>query len=140
MSETAPNSAIFNERQFQERVALLKELRRTLAGLPPGNVLLASPMKKLIADLEDGVGAYLALKSGSVRKFETHAIEELPDILMQSRIAQGLKRADLGVLLGISENTVHRYERERFQTMSLRRLCNLTEALKLHLVGTWEIR
>jgi HTH-type transcriptional regulator/antitoxin HigA len=58
-------------------------------------------LKSQIADIEAELTEYDLLKSGQVSFSKTYALEELPRVLVQARIASGMSQTDLAEKLGI---------------------------------------
>jgi HTH-type transcriptional regulator/antitoxin HigA len=60
-------------------------------------------------------------------------LEELPEILIRARIAQGLTQAKLAELVGLKEQQIQKYESDYYATANLRRLQDVAAALKLNI-------
>ena len=86
-------------------------------------------LESQIIELEEEVALYDRLRSGKVTHFEAQGLSELPDILIQARIARGMSQKDLGACLGLKEQQVQRYEAERYRSASLDRLIEISDAL-----------
>lgn len=114
--------------RFQEALAALD--REELPTLPPALVQAQrdSLMSQLDELMEDA-NLYDRLRAGQVTSFEASNLAELPDILIQARIARGLSQRELGNYLGLKEQQVQRYEAERYRSASLDRLVEVADAL-----------
>ena len=72
---------------------------------------------------------YEALKAGHFDLDAVNAVAELPTILIQARIAQGLRQKDLAERLGLKEQQIQRYEATDYATASLTRLKEIANVL-----------
>ena len=72
-------------------------------------------------------------------RFEAETLGELPDILIQARIARGLSQRELGDYLGLKEQQVQRYEAERYRSASLDRLVEVSDALGVRIAKRAEL-
>ncbi|MCZ7642736.1 MAG: XRE family transcriptional regulator, partial [Pseudorhodoplanes sp.] len=79
-------------------------------------------LKSQIADIEAELAEYDLLKSGQVSFSKTYALEELPRVLVQARIASGMSQTDLADKLGMKPQQVQRYEATDYMGASLGRL------------------
>jgi HTH-type transcriptional regulator/antitoxin HigA len=100
-----------------------------LAALKSENEVLSSQIRE-----------YEALKAGKVSVFKAESLSELPDLLIQARIAQGLSQRQLAGRLDLKEQQIQRYEAERYASASLRRLTEVSEALELNISEVAELR
>ncbi|MGN6622303.1 MAG: XRE family transcriptional regulator, partial [Sphingomonas sp.] len=92
-----------------------------------------------LADLEEEADLYDRLRAGQVTRFEAETLGELPDILIQARIARGLSQRELGDYLGLKEQQVQRYEAERYRSASLDRLVEVSDALGVRIAKRAEL-
>jgi DNA-binding XRE family transcriptional regulator len=88
-------------------------------------------MKSQLADINDELGAYDALRAGHVKGREFHSIGEFPNALIEGRIAAGLTQKALAQRIGVSEQQIQRYEQTRYSAANLERLQDVAEALNL---------
>jgi HTH-type transcriptional regulator/antitoxin HigA len=82
---------------------------------------------------------YDRLRAGQVTKFEARSLADLPEILIQARIARGLSQRELGDYLGLKEQQVQRYEAERYRSASLDRLVEVSDALGVQIARRAEL-
>lgn len=82
------------------------------------------------------VRAYEDLKAGRVQ-VTGGSLSELPTVLIRARIAHGWTQKHLGDLLGLSEQTIQRYEATEYQGVALARLARIAETLSVRVVGTY---
>jgi HTH-type transcriptional regulator / antitoxin HigA len=95
-------------------------------------------LKSQIADIEAELAEYDLLKSGQVSFSKSYALEELPRVLVQARIASGMSQTDLGEKLGMKPQQVQRYEATDYMGASLGRLIEISKALGVKASGSFE--
>lgn len=86
-------------------------------------------LKSQIADIEAELAEYDLLKSGQVSFSKTYALEELPRVLVQARIAYGMSQTDLAEKLGMKPQQIQRYEASDYMGASLGRLIEISKVL-----------
>ena len=86
-------------------------------------------LRSQLADLEDELHEYEALKAGTFKFDQLKAITELPGLLIRARIASGLSQRDLAVRLGLKEQQIQRYEATDYSSTSLARMRSVVSAL-----------
>ena len=84
-------------------------------------------------DLEREISEYEDLKEGRLLSFGADDLDSLGEIVTKARIARGLTQAELGELLGMTQQQVARYERDGWQKISVWRLAEAADALGLDL-------
>lgn len=129
---------IFSDRQYsvsKEQSAKLRgALERVLADTKKHERLRkieASALESQIAEIDREIADYDLLKSGSVTFAESYALADLPRILVQARIAQGLSQTELAERLGMKAQQVQRYEATEYMSASLARLIEIADILKV---------
>ena len=95
-------------------------------------------LKSQIVDIEAELAEYDLLKSGQVSFSKTYALEELPRVLVQARIASGMSQTDLAEKLGMKPQQVQRYEATDYMGASLGRLIEISKALGVKASGSFE--
>jgi HTH-type transcriptional regulator / antitoxin HigA len=95
-------------------------------------------LKSQIADIEAELAEYDLLKSGQILFSKTYALEELPRVLVQARIAAGMSQTDLAQKLNMKPQQVQRYEATNYMGASLARLVEVSRALGVKTSGTFE--
>jgi len=95
-------------------------------------------LKSQIADIEAELAEYDLLKSGQVSFSKTYALEELPRVLVQARIASGMSQTDLAEKLSMKPQQVQRYEATDYMGASLGRLIEISKALGVKASGSFE--
>jgi ribosome-binding protein aMBF1 (putative translation factor) len=140
---------IKNERQYRITKAQAERFEQALAevsarptrSLP--RALQKAQLGGLQSQLEDLRGElreYEALRSGKRRSLALESIEELPKILIQSRIAAGLSQEELARKLGLKPQQIQRYEATNYQAASLERVNEILRALGVKLRRGAELR
>lgn len=95
-------------------------------------------LKSQIADIEAELAEYDLLKSGQVSFSKTYALQQLPRVLVQARIASGMSQTDLAEKLGMKPQQVQRYEATGYTGASLDRLIAVSKALGVKTSGSFE--
>lgn len=129
---------ITNEKQFRSTRTLIEKLKERLTALdeitdPSASDELVTierdALDSQVQELEEDVAVYESLRSGQLTRFEAKGLGELPNILIQARIARGMSQKDLADFLGMKEQQIQRYEAERYRSASLDRLIQVADAL-----------
>jgi HTH-type transcriptional regulator/antitoxin HigA len=136
---------IYSDKQYSVSNGQLAKLRDALAAAKdraPDQPWLKQAeieaLKSQIADIEAEVAEYDLLKSGQVSFSKTYALEELPHVLVQARIAFGMSQTDLAQKLNMKPQQVQRYEATNYMGASLARLIEVSRALGVKASGTFE--
>jgi transcriptional regulator with XRE-family HTH domain len=93
-------------------------------------------LESQLADLNEQVDRYQALKAGEVRTRRLRSWAELPVALIEGRIVAGLTQSAVAKKLGIPEQQIQRYEATRYAGASLERLQAVAEAIGLKIRDT----
>tara|TARA_B100002052_G_scaffold296418_1_gene324784 strand:+ start:15201 stop:16478 length:1278 start_codon:yes stop_codon:yes gene_type:complete len=136
---------IYSDKQHGVSVAQLEKLQGALAAAKARASDQAwlkqaeiDGLNSQIADIEAEVAEYNLLKSGQLSFSKTYALEELPRVLVQARIASGMSQTDLSEKLGIKPQQVQRYEATDYMSASLGRLIAISKALGVKTSGSFE--
>ncbi len=133
---------IRNDKEYRHSKERLSELEAALQGLSSargsaGRDEVASAvidaLRMQIEDVEREISEYEDLKEGRLLSFGTDDLDTLGEIVTKARIACGLTQAELGELLGMTQQQVARYERDGWQKISVWRLAEAADALGLDL-------
>ena len=129
---------IFSERQYsvsKDQAAKLRvALERVLADTKKHERLRkieAKALESQIAEIDREIADYDLLKSGSVAFVESYALADLPRVLIQARIAQGLSQTELAERLGMKPQQIQRYEATEYTSASLARLIEIANILQV---------
>jgi HTH-type transcriptional regulator/antitoxin HigA len=102
-------------------------------GITPTVIQLRSKsLKETISRLKASLAHYEGFKSGEVTTFSAGRIDELPNVLKKARLARGLTQKQLADLMGAKEQQIQRYEADEYKTLSLHRLYEIADALRLN--------
>lgn len=84
----------------------------------------------MIRQLEDEVQEYDQLKSGDFVLPVLERLDQIAPLIVKLRIAKGVSQTELAKRLGISKQVISRQEEDEYQSVSLRRLQEITDALQ----------
>jgi HTH-type transcriptional regulator / antitoxin HigA len=138
---------IAHERQYQHTRKQIGELEHLLTSVLVGTAgdegfrdIQQAALEGQLADLQEEVAEYEALRSGATTIIESPSLAELPDALIKARIARGWTQADLARALGVAEQQIQRYEASRYNSASFARLCDVASALEANVCETITLR
>jgi HTH-type transcriptional regulator/antitoxin HigA len=136
---------IYSDKQYSVSTAELTKLRDALSAAgsrqsdrPWLKQAEIDALKSQIADIESELAEYDLLKSGQISFSKTYALEELPRVLVQARIASGMSQTDLAEKLSMKPQQVQRYESTDYMGASLARLVEVSRTLGVKASGTFE--
>lgn len=133
---------IRNDKEYRHARSKLSELEAELRGLSAGRrsaerdevaSAVIDALRMQIEDIEREISEYEDLKEGRLLSFGADDLDSLGELITKARIARGLTQAELGELLGMTQQQVARYERDGWQKISLWRLAEAADALGLGL-------
>jgi HTH-type transcriptional regulator/antitoxin HigA len=131
---------IRNDKEYRHSKERLSELEaeskefssvRRSAGRDEVASAVIDALRMQIEDLEREISEYENLKEGRLLSFGADDLDSLGELITKARIACGLTQAELGGLLGMTQQQVARYERDGWQKISLWRLAEAADALGL---------
>ncbi|MGH9155147.1 MAG: helix-turn-helix domain-containing protein [Acidimicrobiales bacterium] len=136
---------IKNERQYRVTRAQIErfeiavdELRgRTPSGDELRDRLEIAAVEGQLAEMRAELDEYDALRHGRSEVGRLESLDDLPRLLIRSRIAQGLTQKDLAERLGMQEQQVQRYEANDWATASLARLTEVAGSLGVSIGESW---
>jgi DNA-binding XRE family transcriptional regulator len=135
---------IANERQYQVTQNQAKRFELALEELeqntrPDLHPLLRKAQREstlsMLETLKAELAEYESLKGGERRQLSLHSLEELPQALIQGRIAAGLKQRELAERLGVKEQQVQHDEQILYASASLERLLRVAKVLDIRFEG-----
>ena len=136
---------IFSDKQLNISKAALKELKQSLSTTEQDtqgegwlNKLGADALRSQITEIDSDIAEYELLKSGQIAYAKTCSLSELPRVLVQARIAQGLSQSDLAAKLDMKPQQVQRYEATLYQSASLARLIEVANVLDVKTAEAFE--
>jgi HTH-type transcriptional regulator/antitoxin HigA len=133
---------IRNDKEYRHSKEQLSELGAELKRLSSGrhsaerdavSSAVVDALRMQIEDLEREISEYEDLKEGRLLSFGADDLDTLGELVTKARIACGLTQAELGEILGMTQQQVQRYERDGWQKISLWRLAEAADALGLDL-------
>lgn len=135
---------IKNERQYRITKAAADGFEKSLREIPhrvssEDSLLHKAQVDAMTSQLEELRGQieeYEALGSGRKSSWEFASIDDLPGALIRARIVSGWSQKDLADQLGLKEQQIQRYEATDYESASLARIMEVTDALDLRLEGT----
>jgi HTH-type transcriptional regulator / antitoxin HigA len=129
---------IFSDRQYAVSRDQLSKLKNALQSVFADSAnavelrqIESRALESQIADIEREIADYDLLKSRSVAFSETYALSDLPQILIQARIAQGLSQTELAERLDMKPQQIQRYEATEYMSASLSRLIEVANILRV---------
>ena len=131
---------IKNERQYGITRTRAAEFRVSLADIeahpeqsehlhPLLRIAEHEALQSQLESLEAELAEYDDLRLGRRRSFELHSFDELPQALIQARIASGLTQRELAQRLGLKEQQIQKYEATDYASASLSRVQAVVRAL-----------
>ncbi len=135
---------IKNERQYRITRAQADKFAQALqsaskrgASAPEMHPLLLKAhedaLRSQLEDLRTEIAEYEALISGKERVPEVQSLDQLPQTLIQARLANGLSQRDLAEKLGMKEQQIQRYEATEYASASLTRVLEVARSLGVKL-------
>lgn len=131
---------IKNEKQYKITKSKLKDLERSLKvcreGTFPTKTIhnaMADSLKSLMGDLEKEIREYENLKNNKVPTLKIKSLADLPNVLVRSRISQGLTQKQLAEKLEMPAQQIQRYESEDYRRVSFGTLLDISRTLNIDL-------
>lgn len=90
-------------------------------------------MSSLINELQAELHVYEGLTNSNFHVLQAKSLTDIPNVLIAARLTQKMTHKDLGVLVGLKEQQIQRYEATDYETASWPRILEIAMALKLHL-------
>ncbi len=118
--------------ELEEELRRLSSTRRSAERSEVTSAVI-DVLRMQIEDIEKEISEYEDLKEGRLLSFGVDNLYSLGDLITKARIAKGLTQAELGELLGMTQQQVQRYERDGWQKISLWRLAEIAGTLGLDL-------
>ena len=134
---------ITNERQYRMTKVEVERFEQAIAAEhgpgteqihPRIRQAMREGLQSQLDDLRAEITAYEALRAGQVATLTVRSLDELPQALIQARIAAGFTQKQLAERLELKEQQVQRYEATQYAGASFRRIQEVAAALDVHLV------
>ena len=136
---------IYSKKQYRVSSAELAKLKTALSaavGRKTDQLWLKqaeiNALKSQIAEIKVELSEYKLLKSRQISFLKTYALEELPHVLVQARIAAGMSQTNLAEKLDMKPQQIQRYEATDYMGASLGRLIEVSRALGVKTSGMFE--
>ena len=136
---------IYSQKQFSVSKSELEKLRNALESaesrtsdrlwLKQAEI---DALRSQMAEIDAEISEYELLTSGQIPLSKVYALEELPRVLVQARIASGMSQTDLAEKLGTKPQQIQRYEATEYMSASLARLIEIARVLGVKFSGTFE--
>jgi DNA-binding Xre family transcriptional regulator len=95
-------------------------------------------MRSQLEDLRNELSEYDALRAGEVKGRVFHSLLQIPQALIEGRIARRFTQKALGDKLGVPEQQIQRYERTRYSGVGVERLQQIADVLGIKVEKTVE--
>lgn len=136
---------IFSERQLAVAESELKKLKDARAEkttqTDTANAWIseieADALDSQIADIEVEIQEYQMIRDRQISFSERYSLSDLPRILIQARIAQGLSQSDLASRLNMKPQQIQRYEASDYMGASLSRLIEIADELDVRMTESF---
>jgi len=127
---------IKTDRQYHVSRAKLQRFREALRAFDiretqPSEMdqIRAAGFRTMVVQLERELSDYERLKEGRLPNISRRPFEDIPDVLVEQRIAAGLTQRELAERLGMKEQQIQRYEATDYNGASLARDMDVVEAM-----------
>lgn len=115
--------------KFEQAIEAARKAKPRQGIDPRVHMAMVEAMESDLKDLNKQLTRYRRVSDGKVRFRKLRGLEGLPDALIEARIARQWTQKDLAAKLGLKEQQIQRYEKERYQTASLDRIVDVAAAL-----------
>ena len=126
-----------NEPQYLITQAQAAKFRDALAAEPAEGLhpkalkAMRDGARSQLAELEEQLAEYDALRTGKVVSFKMDSITGIGDALVKARIIRKLTHKALAERMDLAEQQIQRYEATRYAGVSIERLQAVADALNL---------
>ncbi len=124
---------IKNEKQYNTSKKRLAEFELTIATKQPKvlpNSKEEGALNSLVRiknEIKEEIKQYESLKHKGIPLRRKVSVAQLPNILIEHKIAKGLTQKQYSAILGIKEQQLQRYEAENYSSVSFSRLLDYLE-------------
>jgi len=130
---------ITNERQYRITKAEARKFQVAIEaqeGSAPGKGIdsrvheaMGAALRSEADLLSEEIKRYEDLRAGRINRRSLDGMRELPDALIEARIAAGLTQKEIAERLGLREQQVQRWEAGRYAGVGVERLQEIADAL-----------
>src|SRR5258706_8241923 len=130
---------IKNEKQYKVSKKLLNEVTeeinktKTAKDYNIKKRLVAESLEDFKNDIENEIRDYEELKSSKSTVLKERSLSNLPDIIIEYKIANHLTHKEFAKILCLKEQQLQRYEAESFKTVSFQNLIKFLNLINLDL-------
>lgn len=117
-----------SKKRLKEIQAILKEKKAKVGTKEAG--ALAS-LAVMMDDIQNQIKQFEDLKIKGIPLRRKITVAQLPNILIEHKIAKGLTQKQYSEILGIKEQQLQRYEAENYSSVSFGRLLDYLEKAKI---------
>ncbi len=127
---------IENDLQLRVSKTKLAEFKTTLQSLEQDDLALnaktvrRNAVMSLIAELEEDIQSFEHLRGSQTQILNVNNLEELPNQLIQARVARGFTQAQLAAKLKMKPQQIQRYEASKYANASLTRVLEVARVLQ----------
>jgi DNA-binding XRE family transcriptional regulator len=127
---------IENDLQLRVSKTKLAEFKTTLQSLEQDDLALnaktvrRNAVMSLIAELEEDIQTFEHLRGSQAQILNVNNLEELPNQLIQARVARGFTQAQLAAKLKMKPQQIQRYEASKYANASLTRVLEVARVLQ----------
>ena len=124
---------IKNEKQYNISKKRLAEIEQTIASkkskvVPNSKEEGAlNSLGRIKNDIKEEIRQYESLKTKGLPLRRKITVAQLPNVLIEHKIAKGLTQKQYSAMLGIKEQQLQRYEAENYRSVSFGRLLEYLE-------------
>ena len=128
---------IKNEKQYRISKKRLAELESTLTSKQSKATANSkedgalNSLTRIKNDVKEEIKQYESLKNKGIPLRRKVTVAQLPNILIEHKIAKGLTQKQYSEILGIKEQQLQRYEAENYSSVSFGRLLEYLEKAKI---------
>jgi ribosome-binding protein aMBF1 (putative translation factor) len=127
---------IENDLQLRVSKTKLAEFKTTLQTLEQDQLpkkaktVRRNATLSLISELEEDIQTFEHLRGSNTEILNIHDLEELPNQLIQARVARGFTQAELAAKLKMKPQQIQRYEASKYASASLSRVLEVARVLQ----------
>jgi DNA-binding XRE family transcriptional regulator len=127
---------IENDLQLRVSKTKLAEFKTTLQALEQDDLatraktVRRNAVLSLIAELEEDIQSFEHLRGSQTQILDVNNLEELPNQLIQARVARGFTQAELAAKLKMKPQQIQRYEASKYANASLTRVLEVARVLQ----------
>ena len=138
---------IKNEKQYKITKSRLKDFENSLKICKedkyPDKILqkaMEDGIQSKIDDFKREIQEYEKLRDKKVNQLKLTSFRDLPEILVQSRIAHGYNQKQFAKMLKMPEQQIQRYEIENYRRVSFETLMRICEKLNVDVTGGTKVK